>query len=100
MDHDWPGNVRELENAIERAVVLCPSDTVTTTHLPASLRGKSRMAEEESSGDLNLSAVEKRLLLGALGKTSWNQTRAAEVLGISRKQLRTKMKNHGLLTEE
>ncbi|MGC2062783.1 MAG: sigma-54 dependent transcriptional regulator [Thermodesulfovibrionales bacterium] len=99
MDHDWPGNVRELVNTIERAVVLCPSDTITTAHLPASLRAKGRTAEE-SSGELNFSVVEKRLLLGALGKTSWNQTRAAEVLGISRKQLRTKMKNHGLLTDE
>jgi DNA-binding NtrC family response regulator len=99
MDHDWPGNVRELENTIERAVVLCPSDMITTAHLPASLRAKSHIAEE-FSGELNFSAVEKRLLLGALGKTSWNQTRAAEVLGISRKQLRTKMKNHGLLTDE
>ncbi len=47
---------------------------------------------------MNLQETEKRLIMRALGQTSWNQTRAAEVLGITRKQLRTKMKNFGLLS--
>ncbi|MCK7503089.1 MAG: helix-turn-helix domain-containing protein [Desulfobacterales bacterium] len=44
--------------------------------------------------------TEKRLLLRVLEKTSWNQTKAADLLGITRKQLRTKMKNHGLLPDD
>ena len=57
------------------------------------------MGEGESapSGDLNLVEMEKRIILKALDKTSWNQSRASTLLGITRKQLRTKMKNLGLL---
>jgi len=97
MRYNWPGNVRELENTIERAVVLCPAGTITVSYLPRAIRELQATA---SSDGLNLVETEKRLLMNALEKTSWNQTKAAEVLGISRKQLRTKMKHHGLLPEE
>lgn len=96
MDYDWPGNVRELANAIERAVVLCPADTITKKYLPKSIR---EIEADNFQGDrkFNLMETEKKLLLRVLDKTSWNQSKAAEILGISRKQLRTKMKHHGLL---
>jgi len=97
--YGWPGNVRELENAVERAVVLCPANTITMPYLPRAIRDLQAPLSTGSDG-LNLADTEKRLLMRALEKTSWNQTKAAEVLGISRKQLRTKMKNHGLLPEE
>jgi two-component system response regulator HydG/two-component system response regulator AtoC len=48
---------------------------------------------------MNLIETEKRLIVKALNQTSWNQSKAAEVLGITRKQLRTKMKNLELLPE-
>jgi len=47
---------------------------------------------------MNFLKIEKRLIVRALTNTSWNQSRAAEVVGITRKQLRTKMKNFGLLS--
>jgi two-component system, NtrC family, response regulator AtoC len=47
---------------------------------------------------MNFLKIEKRLIVRALTNTSWNQSRAAEVLGITRKQLRTKMKNFELLS--
>lgn len=100
LDYDWPGNVRELENVIERAVVLCPTDSITPTYLPKTMRGEIKGTERKPGEGLNLPEIEKRLVLRALEKTDWNQTRASEVLGITRKQLRTKMKNHGLLAEE
>ncbi|MCL4457510.1 MAG: sigma-54 dependent transcriptional regulator [Nitrospirae bacterium] len=96
MEYDWPGNVRELENVIERAVVLCPADIITTKYLPRSIR-EMHAAQNHPGDAVNLAETEKRLLLRALEETSWNQTKAAEILGISRKQIRTKMKNHGLL---
>lgn len=99
MDYDWPGNVRELENVIERAVVLCSTDAITLNYLPKSIRGDSRAIDRGNGDGLNLLETEKRLIVRALEKTSWNQTKAAGVLGISRKQLRTKMKHHGLLLE-
>ncbi len=94
MTYEWPGNVRELENAIERAVILCPYDTITIDCLPRKLKNLTEIHDTE---EFNLMEIEKRVILRALNKTSWNQSRAAELLGISRKQLRTKMKNLGLL---
>jgi DNA-binding NtrC family response regulator len=94
----WPGNVRELENVVERAYVLCPNITITRKYLPATLTsgdGKGR----EGIDEMNLLDTEKRLIIKALNSTSWNQSKAAEVLGITRKQLRTKMKNLNLLPE-
>jgi len=96
--YDWPGNVRELENAVERAYILCPSITIGLKHLPTKLVALGR-GERETVDEMNLLETEKRLVVRALTNTSWNQSRAAEVLGISRKQLRTKMKNFGLLPQ-
>jgi DNA-binding NtrC family response regulator len=99
MEYDWPGNVRELENAIERAVVLCPTETIDIGYLPRAMRDMPS-AGAEKVRDLNLLETERLLILRSLERTSWNQTKAAEILGISRKQLRTKMKHHGFLSEE
>ena len=99
MEHEWPGNVRELENVIERAVVLCPADTISLRYLPRQFRDIG--SQELGAGEgFNLLETEKRLLIKSLEAASWNQTKAAEMLGISRKQLRTKMKNHGLMADE
>ena len=95
--YDWPGNVRELENAVERAYILCPAITVDLKHLPTKLVAMAR-GEHEPFDEMNLLETEKRLIVRALANASGNQSKAAEVLGISRKQLRTKMKNFGLLS--
>ncbi len=95
-DYDWPGNVRELENVIERAVILCPYEEITLDCLPRKLQELAGRETVETDG-FNLTEIERRVILKALEKTSWNQSRAAQLLGISRKQLRTKMKNLGLL---
>lgn len=96
LSYDWPGNIRELANVMERAVVLSPSGLISIKHLPRRIQEKTGwIAKNESS--LNLLELEKSLIIKALNTTGWNQTKAAEILGISRKQLRTKMKHHGLL---
>ena len=94
--HAWPGNVRELENVVERAYVLCPNITISLKYLPEKIL---QLADEqrESFDQMNLLETEKRLIVKALNNTDWNQSKAAEVLGITRKQLRTKMQRHGLL---
>lgn len=92
MEHEWPGNVRELENIIERAVILCPYDRINLECLP---RNIVPIEDEEciKADSLNLPEIEKKIIVKALEKTSWNQSKAALLLGISRKQLITKMKN-------
>lgn len=95
MRYDWPGNVRELENVVEMAYILCPTMTISVKYLPARLR--ETREHKEPLDDMNLMETEKRLIVGALTRTSWNQSRAAELLGITRKQLRTKMHRHNLL---
>ena len=98
MQYAWPGNVRELENVIERAYILCPNITIPLKYLPAKLADVARI-ETEIFDEMNLMETEKKLLIKALNQASWNQSRAAEVLGITRKQLRTKMKNLSLLPD-
>jgi len=82
---------------MERAVILCPYDTINVECLP----NKLRTATQEIPGihELNLPEMEKQIIRKALDKTAWNQSQAATLLGISRKTLRTKMKNLGLLPE-
>ena len=94
--YDWPGNVRELENLIERALILCPYDMINLECMPRKLRTLME-GEHNSIDNLNLPEMERQIILKALDKTCWNQSQASVLLGISRKQLRTKMKNLGLM---
>lgn len=99
--YEWPGNVRELENVIERAVVLTKFDTIVLDDLPKKIReegagdAESRGLEEISG--LSLPQLERTAILNALDAVNWNQTRAARQLGITRRQLRTKMVRYRLL---
>jgi DNA-binding NtrC family response regulator len=105
LDCDWPGNIRELRNTIERAVLLEEGDWVQTSSLRLSQSAVSAdsskleergAAVEEPKGIGTLEETEKRLLMDALEKTAWNQTRAAMLLGISRDTLRYKVKKYNL----
>ncbi len=96
LNYSWPGNVRELENIVERAYVLCPNITINLKYLPDKIL-QFADAQRDSLDQMNLLETEKKLVLKALNGTDWNQSRAAEVLGITRKQLRTKMQRHNLL---
>lgn len=102
--HTWPGNVRELRNAIERAVILSQGGLVTRDHLPLSLArpsaervaiAVSQQAEFPVEG-VALEAVERDLLKKALAKAGNNKSRAASLLGLSRGQLYSLLRRHGL----
>jgi two-component system NtrC family response regulator len=100
----WPGNVRELENIIERLVVLARGDEVTVEDLPDFLR-RERPALEAIQLDLppegiSLESVERELVYRALQEANWNQTKAAEYLDISRKQLIYRMEKFGFRRDE
>jgi DNA-binding NtrC family response regulator len=80
--------VRELENVMERAVILCQYDTISIECLPKKMEMFDQ-AEYQKIREFNLPEIEKRTIIKALDATSWNQSKAAELLGISRKQLRS-----------
>jgi two-component system response regulator HydG/two-component system response regulator AtoC len=97
--YDWPGNVRELENVIERAVILCGTEQICLDDLPRKMRVLEDEAQLDRGDEFNLLEIERRVIQRALDRTGWNQSQAARLLGVSRKQLRTKMKNLGLMSE-
>ena len=90
-DYDWPGNVRELVNVMERAVITCRNSIVTTRHLPFDIEGK----DPPPMMDLNLRAMERHFVQLAMERTGNNKSRAAELLGISRRNLLERLKNYG-----
>ena len=93
MGHGWPGNVRELKNAIERALVFTHATVLTPDDLPESIRnGDSGPAARMHS----LEDMEREVILATLEATRYKITRAAEILGISRKTLFDKRKKYGL----
>jgi two-component system response regulator AtoC len=125
--YPWPGNVRELRNVIERVMILEDGDLITTKYLPRGVekegdnsapefatgmstgssgrdpRTQQPKASETSfrlpSEGVTLDDVEMSLVRQAIERSSGNQTRAAELLGISRDQLRYRLKkleDHGM----
>jgi DNA-binding NtrC family response regulator len=92
----WPGNVRELRHLLERAVVGTDDTVITAADLPASLRSPEPVADGATSERPTLEALERRYIAFVLAETRGNQSRAAAVLGISRKALWEKRKRYGM----
>jgi DNA-binding NtrC family response regulator len=93
-EYPWPGNVRELQNAVERAVVLCKGETVEASDLP--IYG---FPSAEAQAERSLEGKEKEQVVQVLRETHWNLSKAAEVLGISRGTLYSKIERYGLKKE-
>src|SRR5215204_1524435 len=114
--YPWPGNVRELRNVIERALILEDADLITPEYLPRDLAAEAGYAAPQGSatpthpaqsaagsmggfalppGGLSLDELETALVRQAVARSGGNQTRAAELLGISRDQLRYRLKKIG-----
>ncbi len=100
LQYDWPGNVRELENVVERLVVFNTSGTIEKNELPVeilsarTILGGLRMEVPEAG--VALEEVEKALLLTALERNGWNQSRAARYLGLTRNTLIYRMQKYHL----
>ena len=91
--YPWPGNVRELENVVQRAVVMCESDVIGVRDLPPLMRAGP--AREPGAGPgRRLDEVEHDYILTVLATCEGNRSRAARVLGIDRKTLRSKLASH------
>jgi len=105
-NYNWPGNVRELRNVIERALILEDDDVISTEYLPGGLTGQFARRDGTGTGQsedvteqfslppegISLDEAEMSFVRQAIERSGGNQTRAAELLGISRDQLRYRLK--------
>jgi two-component system response regulator AtoC len=98
IDYNYPGNIRELKNIIERASVLAPEHIIKPMDLPADLLKSNGLDEKTDSFSLSdaVAKTEKHLVLKALTQTQGKRSEAAELLGISRKNLWEKMKQYDI----
>jgi DNA-binding NtrC family response regulator len=108
LGYSWPGNVRELKNVIERATLLQTAAVIEAVDLPPEILGAQKAAVPGQGGGapaaftippggLSVEKLEDDLVRQALEQTRGNQTRASQLLGISRDSLRYRMKKTGLL---
>jgi DNA-binding NtrC family response regulator len=93
-NYHFPGNVRELEQIIQRVIALSRGTCIAAADLPAEIRYHTAM--QRGTLDERLSALERELIVSALDSVAGVQTRAAELLGISERVLRYKLKKHCL----
>lgn len=95
MEYAWPGNVRELQHTIEHAFVLCRGELITFHHLPPEFRDGP--AAQKPQDRKNLKTNDVHAILEALAAARWNKTKAADLLGISRRTLHRKINAHKIL---
>ncbi|RME62249.1 MAG: sigma-54-dependent Fis family transcriptional regulator [Candidatus Dadabacteria bacterium] len=106
IQYSWPGNVREMENLIESLLALANKEEITVEDLPPKIRERKPITvlkEQVWHKPLSLTEVEQQIekeaIVNALKKTNYVQTKAAELLGISRRILKYKMDKLGITGE-
>ncbi|RTZ99805.1 MAG: hypothetical protein DSY90_00475 [Deltaproteobacteria bacterium] len=104
-EHPWNGNVRELKNVIERAMILCKGDQITSSHLvlqqspqpafdPADLDTLVTLLID--AGGIDIKNLETRLLKRALTQSGYNVSKAARLLRLTRPTLRYRLEKYGI----
>jgi two-component system NtrC family response regulator len=102
IEYGWPGNVRELENVIERAMILCTGNTISTNDLPKDFKENINDTKfldgipEGAKLDETIALIEKKMIKRALNLTNHVQSNAADLLGIGKSGLNKKIKKYGL----
>jgi transcriptional regulator with PAS, ATPase and Fis domain len=96
ISYDWPGNVRELESVIERALLLSEGERIVPEDLPAAVRSgiaapRGPLSLEIPDAGIDLEALERSLIVKALDKVDGNVSRAARLLGLSRRTLQYRL---------
>src|SRR4029077_4229103 len=96
--YSWPGNIRELRNAVERAMLLADGDTLEAEDFAGAVAGPGHLSEqvELPPGGIDFEQLERSLLVQALERTGWNQTKAAALLGMNRDQIRYRIEKFQL----
>jgi len=107
LNYNWPGNVRELRSTIERAVLLSEGEKLNPryTQLKEETGDVEIKVEKHDNSlileipieDISLTKIEEKVIKEALSLNDWNQTRTADMLGVTREVLRYRMKKMGLL---
>jgi two-component system NtrC family response regulator len=107
-EHPWHGNVRELKNVIERAMILCKGDQITSTHLvlqqsaqtvfdPSDLEALATVLID--TGGVDIKDLEIRLLNRAIHQSRYNVSKAARLLRLTRPTLRYRLDKYGISDE-
>ena len=99
MNYPWPGNVRELEHVMEHAFVLCHGRVITLEHLPLEIRDYERTEKITIPKIQGREPKQVQEILNALNKARWNKTKAARMLGISRRTVHRKIQFYQLTTD-
>ena len=96
--YPWPGNIRELRNAVERAMLLAEGEELTIGHFPIVDQRALDLSEsvELPAGGIDLEQLERSLVVQALQRSAWNQTKAATLLGLNRDQIRYRIEKFKL----
>jgi two-component system, NtrC family, response regulator AtoC len=97
--YGWPGNVRELRNALERAMLLVAGDRLLPEHFPQVTTLTPSHSLALPADGIDLEEVERGLVLQALERTGWNQTRAAKLLGLNRDQIHYRIEKFKLVAK-
>ena len=99
--YKWPGNIRELQNIIERCVILSLGSVITEEILPSDITNKVYNVDNDfilPEEGILLEDVEKNLIIQALDRSQFNQTKAAKLLGISRHTLIYRTEKYNIIT--
>jgi DNA-binding NtrC family response regulator len=96
--YGWPGNVRELRNVVERAMLLAEGTTLTPGDFPVASGSPVRLTGpvDLPAGGVDLEQLERSLVVQALERSGWNQTKAAGMLGLNRDQIRYRVEKFKL----
>ena len=96
MHYDYPGNIRELQNLIERACILAGKGPILRSHFPHDRHRAPHETADLLSMGLSLDQMERKMILEALERAQGNKTKAAGLLGISRRALYSRMESHSI----